>query len=347
MLTGRVVMDDGTPPPERAAIERICNGRSWKEGYADTRGYFSITIGGNTLNPYVQDASSSEGGFGDPNQPGSGGMSGMQSGFPGTSNSARNLFGCELRATMPGTISEVIELSDRANNSLSDPNVGTIVLHRIGKVDGASVSITSLKAPKSARKDFDHARKELKKQHFDKAEADLTRAVAADTDYAEAWSLLSEVYLHGKQYDKAADAAQRSIAADSRYVNPYFTLITVAANRQDWKKTEELSDKLLALDAYHYPAAYYFNSLASLQLHELDKAQKSILLARKFDVHSSLPKISLLLGQILMQRNDYAGAVQAYKAFLEREPQGPASDYARSAMNAAQTRLAAATPPPK
>src|SRR5512135_2140316 len=34
-LSGRVMLDDGTPPPERVSIERVCNGRARREGYTD------------------------------------------------------------------------------------------------------------------------------------------------------------------------------------------------------------------------------------------------------------------------------------------------------------------------
>lgn len=344
ILTGNVVMDDGTVPTERVSIERVCNGRPWREGYTDSKGYFSITVGGGVQNTVLQDASADVNFDGSPNAIAGPGMAGMNP-ITGGQTSASPLFGCELRAALPGTLSDMVELSDR--RSMSDPNVGTIVLHRIGKVDGSTISVTSLKAPKDAKKAFESGRKELKKDHSDKAEAAFAHAVEVYPEYADAWAQLGEIYLHQKLYDKADDAAKKAIGADAHFVTPYFTLISTAANRQDWKSTEDYSDKLLALDAYHYPAAYYFNALASFQLREGDKALKSIQLAKKYDIRTSLPKISLLMGEILVARGDYAGAVQAYKAFLEREPQGSAADFARKAMNDAQTKVAAAAPVPK
>lgn len=336
-------MDDGTVPTERISIERVCNGRPWKEGYTDSKGYFSITIGGGIQNTMLQDASTDVNYDGSQNAVAGPGMSGFNP-ITGAQTSGSQLFGCELRASLPGTMSDLIELSDR--RSMSDPSVGTIVLHRIGKVDGSTISLTSLKAPKEAKKAFENGRKERKKNHPDKAETEFVHAVQVYPEYAEAWAGLSEIYLANKQYDKADDAAKKAIAADDHFVNPYFTLISTAANRQDWKSTEALSDKLLTLDAYHYPAAYYFNALASYQLREDEKALKSITLAKKFDLRSSLPKISLLMGEILAGRGDFAGAVQAYKTFLEREPQGPAADFARKAMNDAQTKVATAAAAP-
>src|ERR1035438_10540779 len=43
-LTGRVVLEDGGPPPDPATIERVCNGQSHAEGYSDSHGNFSIEL---------------------------------------------------------------------------------------------------------------------------------------------------------------------------------------------------------------------------------------------------------------------------------------------------------------
>src|SRR5690348_15733346 len=37
-ISGAVVMQDGTPPPEPVAIERVCGGAAHKEGYTDSKG---------------------------------------------------------------------------------------------------------------------------------------------------------------------------------------------------------------------------------------------------------------------------------------------------------------------
>ncbi|MGH9524190.1 MAG: tetratricopeptide repeat protein [Terriglobales bacterium] len=344
-LSGRVVMDDGTSPSERVSIERVCSGQAVKEAYTDSRGFFSFTIGGGTVNMEMQDAStSSDSRMGSPGM-----MSGMGSmgGVPGqTQNLRQSLFGCELRASLPGTLSEMVELAPHLNDSLTNPDVGTIVLHRIGKVDGSSVSVTSMQAPKDARKAFEHGRKELKKNEFDKAKDDLMRAVTAYPSYAEAWAALSEVQLHEKDYPNAIASSQKAIAADSHFIAPYFTLISASADQQDWKNTAQYADKLISLDAYHYPAAYYYDALAYLQMNDLQKAVTSIVAARKYDMGGSLPKAALLMGEILMRKQDYAGAVGAYKAYLERVPTGPSSDFARNELNAAQTKLAANGPAP-
>src|SRR5688572_19730542 len=44
-LSGKVVLDDGTPPPDSVVIERVCNGQPRAEAYTDSKGRFSFQLG--------------------------------------------------------------------------------------------------------------------------------------------------------------------------------------------------------------------------------------------------------------------------------------------------------------
>src|SRR5262249_57564148 len=46
-LSGKVMLDDGTPPPETVVIERICNGNPRPEAYTDSKGRFSFQLPNN------------------------------------------------------------------------------------------------------------------------------------------------------------------------------------------------------------------------------------------------------------------------------------------------------------
>src|SRR5215467_994963 len=46
LITGKIMLDDGTPPPAGILIERICaGGRPHPEAYTDSKGHFSVTLG--------------------------------------------------------------------------------------------------------------------------------------------------------------------------------------------------------------------------------------------------------------------------------------------------------------
>src|SRR5271166_203117 len=58
-ISGRVMVDDGTAPSFPAVIERVCSGSPHAEGYTDSSGYFSITLGQST--DVIADASETPG----------------------------------------------------------------------------------------------------------------------------------------------------------------------------------------------------------------------------------------------------------------------------------------------
>src|SRR5947208_1177177 len=41
-ISGRVMLEDGTPPPDSVVMERVCNGQAHSEGYTDSKGYFGF-----------------------------------------------------------------------------------------------------------------------------------------------------------------------------------------------------------------------------------------------------------------------------------------------------------------
>src|SRR5690242_16510024 len=54
-ISGKVTLDDGTPPPTDVVIERVCNGNPRAEAYTDSKGRFSFQLGQNQ--GMIQDAS--------------------------------------------------------------------------------------------------------------------------------------------------------------------------------------------------------------------------------------------------------------------------------------------------
>src|SRR5262249_40208629 len=135
-VSGRVMLEDGTAPPESVVIERVCNGNPRSEGYTDSKGYFSFELG-NRLNGVLRDASESSG----PDSFDFGGRNTMASNSIGSANSSMGSFGsenrfmnCELRARLAGYRSQVVSLANR--RPMDNPDVGVILLHRLSPTEG-------------------------------------------------------------------------------------------------------------------------------------------------------------------------------------------------------------------
>ncbi len=344
-ISGRVMMDEGTVPPERISIERVCNGRVRREAYTDSHGNFSFQLGAEA--DVMQDAS--VGAIdGVTTSPALGGR--VVPGVPATTEQStgvtqRELIGCELRAALKGYRSDVVELG--ARQLFDNPDVGVIVLHRTGKSEGTSVSVTSLQAPHEARKAWEEAQKAMAKKHTAEAIADLEKAVRAYPKYAEALAQLGQLYSNENRREDAARVLQQAIAADPKYVPPYSGLAFLAGVQGDWNRMAELSARAISLDAYDFPLAYFYNAVANFNLHNLDVAEKSARQARRLDSQYHIPPIDFVLGSILMQRQDYAGAADELRTFLKYESTGAKADDARRMLGETEQKMASRTLPQK
>src|SRR3954453_113797 len=94
-LTGKVVLDDGTPLGSGAAVQPICKGQKRTETYTDSSGNFSFQFASkpslNSVGSGTADATT----------------------WIGTNSrgNQRNLQDCELQAELAGFTSQVVELS--------------------------------------------------------------------------------------------------------------------------------------------------------------------------------------------------------------------------------------------
>lgn len=321
-LSGKVMMEDGTPPPDSVTIERICNGVVRPEGYTDSKGRFSFELGRNSS--MMQDASVSSAGD-DPfsQQPGGFGRQGTAMGGFGNRSGVteRDLMGCELRANLPGFRSEMVSLSGR--RMLDNPDVGTIIMRRLANVEGFTFSATSGMAPKEAKKSFEKGRDLMKRRKLEEATKELEKATGLYPKYATAWYDLGRLYEAQKRPEDAMKAFVASIEADSKYVSPYVNLALLHGQRKEWEKAADFSAKGIKLNPFEFPQLHYFSAIANLNLNRLDEAEKATTEAQKMDAKGQNLKLFHLMGAIQMQKRDYAGAVKSFKTFLDKAPNAP------------------------
>lgn len=330
-LSGKVVLEDGTPPPDPVVIERVCNGVARPEAHTDTKGRFSFQLGQNNAVMADASVSSSADGFGVPGQPaGMGGMGGMG----GSGGFGRNrgiteqqLMGCEIRAVLPGYRSESVNLVGR--RSLDNPDLGTIILRRLGNVEGSTISITSLQAPNNAKKAYNKGRDEARKKKLENAEKEFQKAVGIYPKYAAAWFELGLVQEARQRPEEARKSYAQALDADSKFIKPYLQLAGLAAGDRNWQEVADTTARVIQLDPYEFPQAYFFNSVANYNLGKMDLAEKSAREAQKLDTQHRFPKVNHLLGIILADRRDYSAAAQHMRDYLKFAPQAQDADTVR------------------
>ncbi len=331
-MSGRVLLDDGTAPPDSVTIKRSCGGSIRPVAYTDSKGRFSFSL---KQSPgIVPDASE---GAGDSTVGSPSDTTKPQQARPLALGSAPNaqFENCELQADLPGYRSDVVQLSGR--KFMDNPDVGTITLHRLQNVEGNSVSATSLEAPKDAKKAYEKGLDAVKKQKWAEAQAQFQKAVGLYPKYASAWFQLGKAYEQQADKAQAADAYSKSIQADGKFLEPYFPLSVMTLDAKNWTETADLTATLTHLDPYDYPLAFVFNAIANAQLGRLDDAEKSAREAIKLDKNHQIPRAEYVLGTILADKRDYNDALPLMKSYIEHAPNAPDSETVKKQISQVET----------
>ncbi len=319
-ITGRVVTDDGTPPPQPASVALSCGGSAGASASTESSGKFSISVGGEAerVNSYRPVPGYGIGGSID--------------------RLEQRMRGCEVRVTLAGFRAAPVQLTGRR---ISDnPDVGTIVLRRTGKVEATTTSFSSLSAPKEARKAFEKGVSQNRSRQYEEARLSLAEAVEEHPQYAEAWYELGVAYLGLKRRNEATAAFNKSVESDAKFIKPRLALLELSLTSNSWTKILEASDAVIRLDSFSYTQAWYFTGLAHLQLGSFGEAEKSALQAIKLDDGKRFPKAHYILGLALAGQSDLKGAAQSLRAYLAMEPNAKDIDIVRQQLSDIEGRLA-------
>ena len=325
-VTGRVMADDGRPFADPVTIESVCDGLSHAEGFAGPDGSFGVRLG-DSNGGITQDASvgATSDYFGSPNV-----LENPNSDAAPRYITPKNVLmaSCAIRAVLAGYRSDAISIGNR--RALDSPNVGTILLHRLGPVDGRAVSASSLAAPKDASAAFDKGLEALKKNKLGDAQKDFENAVRIYPAYAAAWFELGKLTSGRGQLDDALHFFQTAIQADPKDVEPYLSVAAIQSVEKQWPQLAATTAALLRLNPYDYPQAHYLSALAGYYLKNLDAAEKSVREAERLDVQGRFPKSWQLLGAILASRGAYPEAAEQLRQYLKLAPQAPDAAAARA-----------------
>jgi tetratricopeptide (TPR) repeat protein len=314
-ISGKVVMEDGTPPPEPIALQLICRSSPHTIGYTDPKGTFGVDLSNKMNRSMYMDASDTSG----PYNPSSGTNSGGGNGALTASGPFGGQFaGCDVQAQLAGFRSDVIHLD--ARHSMDNPEIGTIFLHRLANVEGLTISATSQLAPKDAKKAYEKGRNDVDKKKWDDAQKEFEKAVAVYPKFAAAWFELGLIQEDKKDPEGARKSFAQSLAADSKYVNPYLELSAMAMREQKWQEAADQSDHLLRLNPVDFPRAWMINALSNYYLKNLDVAEKSAREGISRDTAHHYPILHRVLAVILAQRQDYTASAQNLRDYLKFAP---------------------------
>ena len=313
-VAGKVALSDGAALPEPVKIERICGGAARIATHTDMKGRFSFDL---TRSTEIGDAS---------DQTASGALR------TNRMSRDRSMMDCELRFSLPGFRMENVPIgSDRY---LDNPDLGTVILHRIANVEGLTVSATASLAPKEAKKAYEKGMDAVAKKKPAEAQKDFAQAVELYPRYAAAWFALGRLDEEQNKFDEAQKSYGQAIVADAKFIPPHERLAWIALRDTNWQEVAGQSDTILSLDPIDYPDAYYLSGVGNFQLGKLDVAEKSAREAMTRDTTHRNPRTSYLLGLILAQKRDFVAAASSIRAFLEQNPNEPDASVIRQQLAA-------------
>ena len=306
IITGKVVPDDGTTLSEIATLQTDCRGQLHTVGHTDTRGQFSIQLGGGLQNqnselPDATDTGSST------------------FGKSGSSPSINDLRSCQLQALLPGFTSQQVELASKLDGD-SYIDIGRIVVRRMVQAQGYMVSATSAAAPSKAKKRFAKGVSLEKKGNWAAALEKFASAVEVYPKYAEAWLELGRMQLKLDRVDDAKQSFQKALEADAKFVPPYQEMIRIAITEKNWQDLSSRTEQILNLDPVSYPQYWFLHSAANYNQRKYDVALKSALRGEGADVQHRLPRLQYLLGLALARNHDYRGAAAHIRTYLRIAP---------------------------
>lgn len=300
-LSGRVVTDSGEPPPERVLVRMQCGGSARAQGYTDSKGRFSFQPNSDA-SLLAGDASVTSTWNPRPMTTGpSGGVS---------------LIHCSLVVHLSGYRSGRLALG-RAR-SLARNDVGVIVLHRLEGVEGHTVSLTSLTAPREARKRYEKGIRTLRRTtpNYEKSAAYFEKALEVYPKFAEAWYGLGEARLGLKDQHRAREAFTRSIDADPKLLKPYEPLIQMAYEHGEWAVLNSLSERYLKLS----PGSDYVRFLAAASAAntgDMELAESLVSRLKDEGDAKRWPLTHIVMAMVYEDRRQFEKAATEYETFLK------------------------------
>ncbi len=238
-VSGQVVMPNGESPPELVNVEQHCSGVLRHDVHTKPNGNFNITQIGGSASVTDFDAGI-----------GSSSTELTNRGTKLDAFGALDLTDCNVTAVLSGYQSTSVRLGRR--RSLDSPDIGRIVLTPLAGVRGNTISVTSLEAPRKAKRSYENAYEESLKTKPDlkKMLASLNEAVKEYPSHAAAWELMGRTKLTEGDILGAREAFGKSIAGDPDFVRPYPPLIKIFAETGDFEAAIQAAAVALDLNPH-------------------------------------------------------------------------------------------------
>jgi tetratricopeptide (TPR) repeat protein len=215
-----------------------------------------------------------------------------------------------------------------------------IVMKRIGDHEGSTVSLSSLNAPKEARKAYEKGTAAMSESKWAAAQRHFEKAVSLYPQYAQAWCDLGES-LHAQSRGKEARTAwERALESDPKYLKTYLQSARLALEEGRMQDALETTGRAMEQHPIEFPGIYFFNAVAHFNLKQMDEAEKSVRQAIEHDREHEIPRAESLLGSVLANKGEFKEAIGHFKKYLEYSPKAADGDQVRKQIAVLEQRSA-------
>ena len=222
---------------------------------------------------------------------------------------------CDLRFYSPGYWPLIVPFNTFLRSShrrMAD--AGRLELVPYGDISGSTVSITSLMAPKEAKKAYEKAVKKFAAREYEAAVEHLDEAVTLHPEYAAAWTLLGQVRIGQRLFPAATAALRKAIEVDESYVAPYAALAKLLMLQNEMEEVYELSGRGLELNPYDADLKYA-RAVTALQMKDYEDAGYFAQQLAESDEAAFFPDTLFVLASAVKAQGDYERAARLYGEF--------------------------------
>ncbi len=180
---------------------------------------------------------------------------------------------------------------------------------------------------KKARKAIQRGAAALKSADYKEAEKQLKTAVTAAPDSVDANFLSGYLAFEQKRFDAAKGYLHKTLTLDPHNVQAALLLGRTGLQQGDYNAAEAALEQAVAIDSKEWMPHYQLAE-AYLKQREFEKAREQALLAIACNQVASTPA-QLVLGEALANLGRTEEAIQAFKTFLEKDPDNPVAAQVR------------------
>jgi cytochrome c-type biogenesis protein CcmH/NrfG len=202
---------------------------------------------------------------------------------------------------------------------------------------GPAVSASDLSVPDVARKEFEKGQKSLQNHDLDSGVSHLKKAIQLHDAFPEAYTMLGTAYLEKSDFKDAQVVFEKAIQLDPKSGGAYLGLGAAFNQTKNYQEADKALTRGVELSPDdprgHYELAKTYWALGRWQDAEPHAAKAA-------QLQPDLAPVYVLLGNIMLRKREPQGALQNYKEYLRRAPDGPMAGSAREMVKKLEQTLA-------